>query len=105
VTPVRTVLAMRTRAGCEQRFETEWLAVAEKIRTLDGCLRQELVRDTDDPRSFLIVSDWVDRERLDAFGRSEYRDHLLRVIRDLRESAQRHTYQVLHTVRSQPEEL
>ena len=26
-------------------------------------------------------------------------------IRDLRESAQRHTYQVLHTVRSQPEEL
>ncbi|TDB76202.1 antibiotic biosynthesis monooxygenase [Micromonospora sp. KC723] len=104
MTPVRTVLAMRTREGCEQRFEAEWLAVAEKIRTLDGCLRQELVRDADDPRSYLIMSDWVDRERLDAFGRSEHRDHLLRVIRDLRESAQRHTYQIVHSVCGEPDE-
>jgi quinol monooxygenase YgiN len=101
VNPVRTVLAMRARAGCEQRFEAEWLAAAEQIRTLDGCLRQDLVRDADDPRNYLIISDWADRERLDAFGRSEQRDHLLRVIRDLRESAQRNTYQVLHSVRSE----
>ncbi|MEO3779215.1 antibiotic biosynthesis monooxygenase family protein [Micromonospora sp. B11E3] len=98
---MRTVLAMRAREGCEQRFEAEWLAAAEKIRGLDGCLRQDLVRDADDPRSYLIISDWADRERLDAFGRSEHRDHLLRVIRDLRESAQRNTYQVLHSVRSE----
>lgn len=99
MTTVRTVLAMRTKEGCEQRFEAEWLSIAEKIRTLDGCLRQDLVRDVDDPRSFLIISDWTDRGRLDAFGRSEYREQLLQVIRELRESAQRHTYQVLHTVR------
>lgn len=104
VTPVRTVLAMRTREGCEHRFETEWLTAAEKIRTLAGCLRQDLVRDAEDPRSYLVISDWADRERLDAFGRSEQRDHLLRVIRDLRESAQRNTYQVLHSVRSEPGE-
>jgi quinol monooxygenase YgiN len=98
MTTVRTVLAMRAREGCEQRFEQEWLGAAEQIRTLPGCLRQDLVRDADDPRSYLIISDWADRERLDAFGRSEQRDQLLRVIRDLRESAQRHTYQVLHSV-------
>ncbi|MFY1635037.1 putative quinol monooxygenase [Solwaraspora sp. WMMB335] len=98
MTTVRTVLAMRTRPGCEQRFETEWLAAAEQIRTLDGCLHQDLVRDADDPRMYLIISDWADRERLDAFGRSEQRDQLLRVIRELRESAHRHTYHVLHTV-------
>jgi quinol monooxygenase YgiN len=105
MTTVRTVLAMRTREGCEQRFEAEWLSAAEKIRTLDGCLHQDLVRDADDPRSYLIISDWADRERLDAFGRSEHRDRLLKVVRELRESAQRHTYQVLHSVRSAPEEL
>ena len=101
---MRTVLAMRTRPGCEERFEAEWLAAAEKIGALDGCLRQDLVRDADDPRSYLIISDWADRDRLDAFGRSAQRDELLRVIRDLRESAQRHTYQVLHSMRRGPQE-
>ncbi|MFU8850864.1 putative quinol monooxygenase [Micromonospora sp. SL1-18] len=95
---------MRTRQGCEERFEQEWRAAAEEIRTLDGCLHQDLVRDADDPRSYLIISDWADRERLDAFGRSEHRDRLLRMIRELRESAQRNTYQVLHSVRSEREE-
>ncbi len=104
MTRVRTVLAMRARAGCEERFEAEWLSAAEEIRTLDGCLHQDLVRDADDPRSYLIISDWVDRERLDAFGRSVHRDRLLRVIRELRESAQRHTYQVLHSVSREPQE-
>lgn len=104
MTRVRTVLAMRTREGCEKQFEAEWLSAAERIRTLDGCLHQDLVRDAEDPRSYLIISDWADRERLDAFGRSEHRDRLLRVIRELRESAQRHTYQVLHSLRSEPEE-
>ncbi|MBO4210399.1 putative quinol monooxygenase [Micromonospora echinofusca] len=100
MTRVRTVLAMRTRQGCAEQFEAEWLSVAEEIRTLDGCLHQDLVRDADDPHNYLIISDWADRERLDAFGRSEHRDRLLRVVRDLRESAQRHTYHVLHSVDS-----
>jgi quinol monooxygenase YgiN len=104
VTRVRTVLAMRTREGCAERFEAEWLSAAEEIRALDGCLHQDLVRDADDPRSYLIISDWADRERLDAFGRSEHRDRLLRIIRELRESAQRNTYQVLHSVGGDAEE-
>jgi quinol monooxygenase YgiN len=99
MTTVRTVLSMRTREGCEERFEAEWLSAAEEIRMLAGCLHQDLVRDADDPRSYLIISDWADREQLDAFGRSEQRDRLLKVVRELRESAQRNTYQVLHSVR------
>ena len=104
MTRVRTVLAMRTKEGCEDRFEAEWLSAAEEIRALDGCLHQDLVRDADDPRSYLIISDWADRERLDAFGRSEHRDRLLHMIRELRESADRHTYQVLHSVGNEHEE-
>ena len=49
----------------------------------------------------IILAARIDRERLDAFGRSVHRDRLMRVIRELRESAQRHTYHVLHTVRSE----
>lgn len=98
---VRTVLAMRTKEGCEQKFESEWLSAAKEIGTLEGCLHQDLLRDADDPRSYLIVSDWADRERLDAFGRSVHRDRLLRMIRELRETARRNTYQVLHSVRSE----
>ncbi|NIH88269.1 putative quinol monooxygenase [Amycolatopsis granulosa] len=98
---VRTVLAMRARAGCEQRFEAAWLSAAEEIGRLDGCLRQDLVRDTDDPRSYLIISDWADRELLEAFGRSEHRDRMMRVVRELRESARRQTYQVLYSLRSE----
>ncbi|SBT66202.1 Quinol monooxygenase YgiN [Micromonospora sediminicola] len=101
---VRTVLTMRTRQGCEAQFEAAWLTVAEEIRSLDGCLHQDLVRDADDPRSYLVISDWADRERLDAFGRSAHRDRLLTLIRELRESAQRHTYQVLHSVAGEPGE-
>ncbi|MFR9776143.1 putative quinol monooxygenase [Micromonospora sp. MS34] len=104
MTRIRTVLAMRAREGCEERFEAEWLSAAAEIRTLDGCLHQDLVRDADDPRSYLIISDWADRERLDAFGRSAHRDRLLRIIRELRESADRHTYQVLHSVSGEPGE-
>lgn len=104
MTRVRTVLAMRARPGCEERFEAEWRAAAEEIRTLDGCLHQDLVRDADDPRSYLIISDWADRDRLDAFGRSEHRDRLLRIIRELRESAHRNTYQVLHSVSGEAQE-
>jgi quinol monooxygenase YgiN len=98
VTAVRTVLAMRTREGCGQRFEAAWRSAAEQIRALDGCLRQDLVRDADDPRNYLIISDWADRERLDAFGRSGHRDRLLEAVRELRESAQRTTYHVVHSV-------
>jgi quinol monooxygenase YgiN len=104
MTRVRAVLTMRTRDGCEQRFEDEWLSVATEIGTLDGCLRQDLIRDADDPNSYLVISYWADRERLDAFGRSEHCDRLLRVVRPLRESAQRHIYHVLHSIGSEPEE-
>jgi quinol monooxygenase YgiN len=98
VTTIRTVLAMRAREGCEQRFEAAWRDAAEEIRSLDGCLRQDLVRDAEDPRNYLIISDWADRARLDAFGRSDQRDRLLSAVRELREDAQRHTYQLLHSV-------
>lgn len=103
MTRVRAILSMRTRRGCEQQFEAAWLSVAGEIRELAGCLHQDLLRDADDPQSYLVISDWTDRDRLDAFARSEHRDRLMQVVGELRESAQRHTYQVVHSVQGELE--
>ena len=65
---------------------------------MPGNVRQELIRDGDDPRTFIITSDWTDREAVDAFGRSSARETLTAALRDLREEAERHTYQVLHAI-------
>src|SRR3954452_9662554 len=94
----RTVLRMRARAGYEQAFEDAWRSAAEDISRVPGNLRQELVRDAADPQTFLMVSDWADPAALDAFGRSPARDRLTAALRDLRESADGRTYEILHSV-------
>jgi 2-polyprenyl-6-methoxyphenol hydroxylase-like FAD-dependent oxidoreductase/heme-degrading monooxygenase HmoA len=94
----RMVLHMRARAGYEQAFEDAWRAAAEDISRVPGNLRQELVRDAADPQTFLMVSDWADPAAFDAFGRSPARDRLTAALRDLRESADERTYDVLHSV-------
>jgi quinol monooxygenase YgiN len=96
---VRTILRMRSREGCEVAFAEAWHRAALEISAVPGCVRQDLLADVDDPRTFLVVAEWVDRSALDAFGRSENRDRLTAALRDLRESAERSTYQLLTTVR------
>jgi 2-polyprenyl-6-methoxyphenol hydroxylase-like FAD-dependent oxidoreductase/heme-degrading monooxygenase HmoA len=98
---VRTIVRMRAREGCEAAFETAWRSAAEEISRIPGNLRQELSRDADDPRAFLITSDWTDQAALDVFGRSAARDRLTAALRDLRESADRSTYQVVHALTAQ----
>ncbi len=96
--PFRAVLRMRAREGCEQAFEDAWRAAAEEISRTPGNLRQELVRDAGDPRTFLLISDWADQVALDVFGHGAARDRLTVALRDLSESADRRTYRVLQTV-------
>ncbi|SNS54980.1 Quinol monooxygenase YgiN [Geodermatophilus pulveris] len=97
-TAVRTILRMRTREGCEAEFEAAWRRAAEEISRVPGNRQQELIRDADDPRTFLITSDWTDRAAVDAFGRSSARETLTEALRDLREDAARNTYEVLAVV-------
>ena len=95
---VRTMLRMRTREGCEAEFEAAWRRAAAEIARVPGNLRQELVRDVEDPRTFLITSDWTDRAAVDGFGGSSARETLTEALRDLREDAARNTYEVLAVV-------
>jgi heme-degrading monooxygenase HmoA len=93
--PVRTILRMRAREGCAQEFERAWRSAAAHISRVPGSLRQELIRDIEDPRTFLIVSDWADSAALEAFGPSAARERLTAALRDLRESGEKATYEVL----------
>ena len=95
---VRTILRMRTLEGREADFEAAWRRAAAEISRVPGNLRQELIRDADDPRTFLITSDWTDRAAVDGFGRSSARETLTEALRDLREDAARNTYEVLAVV-------
>jgi quinol monooxygenase YgiN len=95
---IRTFLRMRAREGCEQAFLDAWQRSAQEIGQVTGSVRQDLLVNADDPRSYLIVAEWTDRAALDAFGRSEHRDRLTAVLRDLRESAERSTYRVVASV-------
>lgn len=93
--PVVTMLRMRVRAGCEAEFAAAWERAAAAIADAGGQISQELLRDEKDPQEFVVVATWSDRVRLDLFGRGEHRERLTAALRDLRESAERHTYQSL----------
>ena len=95
---VRTLLRMRVREGCEQAFEEAWREAAAQIATVPGNVRQELLRDASDPRTFLVAADWADRAAVDGFGRSEARERLTAALRDLREDADRSTFEVLYGI-------
>ncbi|MGY1697117.1 FAD-dependent monooxygenase [Geodermatophilus sp. SYSU D00814] len=95
---VRTLLRMRVREGCEQAFEDAWREAASHIAAVPGNLRQELMRDAADPRTFLVVADWADKEAVDGFGRSAARETLTAALRDLREDADRSTFEVLYGI-------
>ena len=99
--PVRTILRMRVREGCEA-------AVRERLARSGGGDQPGARQPAPgaEPRhrrarDFVITSEWTDQAALDLFGRSAARDRLTAALRDLRESADRSTLEVLHVVDAQ----
>jgi heme-degrading monooxygenase HmoA len=92
---VRATLSMKVRAGREADFERAWRAVAEQARRAPGNLRQALLRDPDDPSSFVVTSDWESREAFARFERSPEQDALTAPLRELRESARMTIHELL----------
>lgn len=84
---VRATLTMKVHAGREGEFEAAWASVAAVTRQVPGNLRQTLLRASDEPGTFIIVSDWEDRAAFGAFERSPEQDDLTAPLRALRASA------------------
>jgi heme-degrading monooxygenase HmoA len=61
----------RVIAGKEHTFESAFKGVLRVMGEMPGHLRSNLYRDVSDDRSYLIVSEWSDRQAFEAFVRSE----------------------------------
>jgi heme-degrading monooxygenase HmoA len=85
---------MKVKAGREAEFESAWKKIAEQVRGTPGVLRQALARDPDDPGTFMVTSDWENREAFTRFERSPEQDDLTAPLRDLRESGRMVVYEL-----------
>jgi heme-degrading monooxygenase HmoA len=92
---VRATLYMKVKAGRGADFEDAWHKIAEEVRKAPGNVRQTLSRDPDDPDSFVVASDWEDREAFGRFERSPEQDELTAPLRELRESARMTVHEVV----------
>ena len=95
---IRATLSMKVKPGKGADFERAWEAIAEKVRRAPGNLRQALLRNPDDPESFVLTSDWQSRELFHAFERSPQQDDLTAPLRELRESASMAIHQLVKHV-------
>jgi len=57
--------------GKESKFEEVFAAVLKAMQDMPGHDASHLYRDVFDPQSYVIISDWSDREAFDAFIASE----------------------------------
>lgn len=80
---------MLVQEGSEHAFEETWAAVAPDIARFPGNLGQTLLRDIDEPRRYLITSDWITQDALRAFECSATRQQLSARLDGLRESARK----------------
>jgi heme-degrading monooxygenase HmoA len=92
---VRATLYMKVKAGQEGAFEEAWRRIADQVRLAPGNLRQALLRDPEDPASFVVTSDWESRAAFTSFERSPEQDELTAPMRDMRESGQMTVHELL----------
>ncbi len=97
---IRATLTMTVRSGKEGEFEAAWRAVAERVRDEPGVLRQSLLRDPDEPRTFVVSSDWESREAFGRFEQSPEQDELTAPLRGLREAARMTVHELVEHVDS-----
>ena len=65
----------RVILGKEEQFEAVFKAVLDKMNEMDGHSKSNLYKDAFDSQSYLIVSDWSDRDAFEGFIKSDqFRD-------------------------------
>ena len=57
--------------GKETIFEKAFVNVLEAMKTMEGHQCSFLYKDVNKPRSYLIISEWSDKNAFDAFIRSD----------------------------------
>ena len=71
---VRMMLFSTIDADKEREFEAAFAVVRERVATVPGHVREELMRQHDQPGAYVLISDWHSREAFMAWLRSAQHD-------------------------------
>ncbi|MBI4871723.1 MAG: antibiotic biosynthesis monooxygenase [Candidatus Riflebacteria bacterium] len=61
----------KVREGKEQVFEDAFHSLTASLQGMPGHIATQLFRDLDSPRTYLILSEWGDKQSFDGFVGSE----------------------------------
>jgi len=92
---VRATLTFTVKEGAADAFEEAWRQIAARVKEHPDSLRQTLARDPDDPRTFVMTTDWESRESFRVFETSTEQEELTAPLRQLRESSTMVVYDII----------
>ncbi|RZU76636.1 2-polyprenyl-6-methoxyphenol hydroxylase-like FAD-dependent oxidoreductase [Micromonospora kangleipakensis] len=92
---IRAMARLRVRPGCESAVESAWRTAAGQLSRLAGSLRRELLLDANDPRSFVVVTEWADESALHDYENGPVAARFAEAIRPLRETSGAENYRVM----------
>ncbi|WP_406045627.1 FAD-dependent oxidoreductase [Micromonospora sp. NBC_00898] len=92
---IRTMVRLRALPGSEHAVESAWRTTAGQLGRLAGNLRQELLLDATDPRSFVLVTEWTDESALRDFENGPVAARLAEAVRALCETSGAQSYRVM----------
>ncbi|MGH8739002.1 MAG: putative quinol monooxygenase [Burkholderiales bacterium] len=92
---ITVIVEMRALPGREVALERKLRAAVSPTHGEQGCIRFALHRSSSQPNLFLLVERWASQHALDEHLGQPYLITLLAAIKELTESANAQTYQML----------
>lgn len=78
---VRMLLFASIDAEKGEEFEAAFSIVRERVATVPGHLRDELMRQHDQPGAYVLVSDWHSRDQFQTWLKSQQHDEMTQEMR------------------------
>ena len=60
---IRVMVFAKIKPGEEKAFEAAYAEVTRKVKGTEGHLRDELLRNTKEPSSYILLSEWESKEK------------------------------------------
>jgi len=60
--PVRIMVFAKIKPGEEKLFEQAYAGVSAKVKGTPGHIRDELLKDANDPSSYILLAEWESKE-------------------------------------------
>jgi heme-degrading monooxygenase HmoA len=98
---MRVLLQIDVSPGREKEFEDLWQAHSAHVRSLPDNHGQALLRRTDNPSGYVVLTDWTDEATFRAFEQSAPQQEYLRQLWPMRVSGAMALLTTVHELRPQ----